>query len=338
MAKIKFIANWTSIWQIHTKKGFISLKPQKFYIKPLTEIFKKLKNYQLKQYEKMKKQKNIKDIKYEDWLKDLEITIEYHYRKRTLDQNALMWALYEIEANEMNAGMKGHKDQNITSMKIYLNDLNEYGEEEIITTKRKNLGYYLSEYRIIKSVVYNDTEYDIETFKKQIIHDDAQITLYVIRSTSKFNTKEMANWIDRIFNRIAHNGVNVTQPGDILHYWQNWKKYLNDEKIILHDEIMTQTEYKSYQPICEGCGKFIGNGSGQLAHIKAIGMGSDRTAEHKKNYTSNWLHLCFDCHNKIWHQQGIRKFLKLFEHLTYKVNSALRRDYEIIQEKELDLF
>jgi hypothetical protein len=113
---------------------------------------------------------------------------------------------------------------------------------------------------------------------------------------------------------------------------------------------MTKEEYKSYTPICEACGLFIQEGEGDLAHIQSIGMGNNRTKEPKKNYTSNWLHLHREpCHLKDWHQDGIKNFLKKYKHLTYKVNTALKRKYkpldniEIIkpeeqkESKELDL-
>ena len=156
------------------------------------------------------------------------------------------------------------------------------------------------------------------------------ITIRAIRSSSKFNTKEMVVWIARIFNRLAYNGVGVTNPGEIQNYWHQFKEYVNENKITIHDSILTQAEYKALNPICEGCGEYIADGSGELAHIRAIGMGGDRTKEPKRNYSSNWLHLCRECHGDIWHGKGAYEFLKLFKHLTYKVNTALNREYSEI--------
>ena len=337
MPKIKFLANWAKEYQDSLKipKGFLVLKYHDFYRKSIGTQLLKLDEYQKKQFQKAKEEakKNNGEINDSDFMRDLEIIIEYHYRKRTLDQNALMWSLYTIEANEMNGGMSGSKEQVVIPMELYLSDLEEYGERETITTKRHNLSYYLAEYRIIEAVISGGKEIPIKTYLQMQADDNDEITIRVIRGTSKYNTKEMAKWIDRIFNRIAYHGIPVTNPGEIERYWQEWREYLNDNKITIHDTIMTQEEYKALNPICEACGKFMSDEEKELAHIKAVGMGGDRTAEPKKNYTSNWLCLHANpCHRVYWHQDGIRNFLKQFKHLTYKVNTALARDYKPIND------
>ncbi len=324
MPKIKFIGRWSAIWQkkFNVPKGYLLIKPDQFYRRAIGSALLKIEEYQ------NKKLCNLQGAQYEesDYLRPLEIQIDYHFRKRTLDQNALIWSLYSIEANELNAGQSGHKDQTVTPMELYCADLEEYAERETITTSRKNLGYYMSEYRIIESVTLETGE----AFKPGCIKDlninaDHKITIVVVRSTSKLNTKEMGQWVDRLFNRIAYNGIQVTTPGEIAGYWRDWREYLNENKVILHEALLTQSDYKSFNPICEACGKFIGYGGGELAHIHAIGMGGDRSKEPKKNYSSNWLHLCHDCHIEKWHKVGVKKFVKEYKHLKYKVLTALNR-------------
>lgn len=337
MPKIRFVGTWSSFWQKEHQipRGFLLIKYKNNYRKSLGTVLMKLDDYQEKKHKALieKGEQCVED----DYLQDLEFDLEYHYRKRNLDQNALMWSLYEIESNEMNGGQKGHKDQTVKAMDLYLADLEEWGERETITTRRKNLSYYLDEYKIIEAVVLdNAKEMSVQDCIKINMDSNDRITLRVIRGTSKLNTKEMAQWIDRIFNRMAYNGVQVTNPGDIENYWLKWKQHINDNKIVIHDTIMTQKEYKDFNPICEACGKFIGNGTGELAHIKAVGMGGNYTNEPYKNYSSNWLHLCsIPCHREIWHGKGVKQFLKEFRHLVYKVNTALNRDYDdIIKEGE----
>jgi hypothetical protein len=265
----------------------------------------------------------------DDVLRDLEVTLEYSFKKRTLDQNALQWSLYGIEANEQNGGMQGAISQMVTPMELYLADLSLYGEREVITTRKKNYFNYSEEYKIIESIkLSNGSKVTVQEFSKADIDDNEWISLKVIKGSSKFNTVEMGQWIDRIFNRLCVNGVSVTNPGDIKNYWVKWRHFLNDNKVIIHDRVMTQAEYKELNPICEACGAPIFQGNGELSHIKAVGMGKDRTAEPTRNYSSNWLHLCTHCHREIWHQKGVKVFIKMYPHLTYKVNSALHRDYE----------
>lgn len=331
MPKGKIIANWSAAWhrKYNIPKGFILLRYDRLYRKSIGEELLKLDNFQNE-----KKQKLVdsgKDFEEKDYLRDIDIAYEYHFKKRTLDQNALMWPLYEIEANEMNGGDKGHKDQMVTAMELYEADLHNNGEREIITTKRKHLGQYLTEYRIILSVVYNEKTYeDVQAFARMDVFTETKIEIEVIRGTSQFDTVEMTKWIEMIFNRIAYHGIPVTNPKDIKSYWHKWKQMLNDNKIEIHDTVLTQAEYKALNPICEACGDVITSG-GELHHIKAVGMGNDRSDEPHRNYSSNWLHLCVNCHRSIYHQKGVNEFLKLYHHLTYKVKTALNRDYDDIE-------
>lgn len=334
MPKIRFMGKWSSSMQkaFNVPRGYVVFKYDPIYREKLGAVLMKLDHYQTKQLEKLKEKGE--EITDEAIYRDLEIDIEYHYRKRTLDQNALMWSLYTIEANEQNGGQSGHKDQMVTPDELYEADLDEWGERELITTKRGNLGYWLDHYRIVEAVILDDgREVTLQELQKSVANFDDVVSLRVIRGSSLLNTKEMANWINRIFNRLAYNGVQVTSPGEIKNYWHKWQQFKNDNKIVLHDTIMTQEEYKALNPICEACGKALVDGTGHLSHIKAIGMGGDRSKEPKRNYTSNWLHLCgATCHLDIWHGKGVKEFLKRFRHLAYKVNTALNREYKAIQD------
>jgi hypothetical protein len=285
--KIKFVGNWNKNWQkqYNIPKGFIIIKPKEIYKKKIGTHLNKLDEFQEKKQE----------------LKDLDFTIEYHYRKRTLDQNNLMWALYTIEANEMNAGIN-LKNKTVTPDELYNNDLLDYGKKMKIQIKPEYINMIKSEYRVIDE-----------------IEKDGFIIITVILTTSKLNTKQMANWIDRIFIRMACNGVTVTNPAEIYDYWVKWKQSLNDNKIILHDDILTDEQYKALNPICEACGKYIGE-SGHLAHIKSRGSGG-------KDHILNYLYLCRKCHIETQHEKGWQYFLKIYTHLKYKVEMALKKEY-----------
>lgn len=335
MPKAKFVGNFRVIWQqlFDIPKGFVLLKYKPVYRKTLGELLKKLDEIQ------NTKEKALKDsstkFTEEEFLRDLEVTIEFNYRKRTLDQNRLLWSLYEIESNEQNGGMKGYKEQMVTPEELYENDLFEFGVREGIETKRKYLTMYLNEYRVVEYIEYKDQKYEKNKFLKEMVSDDETIYIRVVRGSSKFNTKEMAEWIDMLFNRLAYHGVSVTNPGEILNYWHKFRQHVNDNKIDESDKIMTQEAYKEKHPVCEACGINVIQ-FGHLAHIKAIGMGNKRQKEPHKNYSSNWLHLCPDCHIGIQHQQGWAPFLEKYPHLKYKVGKALKREYAVEQELEFE--
>ena len=305
MPKAVFIGTWCPEFQENVPRGRLVLEPEEIYRKNIGEEIKRIKEYQLAKGERRK----------------LKITLEYHFKKRTLDQNSLYWGLLSIQANEMNGGMKG-KDM-VTPEQLHKAYLLEYGEREEIRTSRKNLGRWKSD-KYIEFILINGKKLTYEDFIREYpdILPEQTITLQVIRGTSEMTTKEMAGVIDTVFNDLSISGVAVTNPGDLHNYWVTWREHLNDEKIILHDEVMTRKQYKDANPICEGCGINPGE---ELAHIQAVGMGGKEESE--KNYASNWLHLCNDCHREIWHRHGVKEFLRIFKHLTYKVTTATKRDY-----------
>jgi len=278
--------------------GYLLIKVKDIYKKNLGIFLNKLHDFQSKKKE----------------LRELDFTFEFHYKKRGINQNNLMWALYEIEANEMNGGLQGSKDHMVTSMELYESDLKIYAPKIEIKIPVEQYNYYRSNYRVEKEFSINDGEGNTIYY---------QMTLF--ESTSHFNTFQIAKWIDRQFNRLAQNGVSCTNPGDIHDYWVKWRNSLNTEKIIIHDSLLTIGEYRKLNPICEATGKYIREGKGQICHIKARGMGGNHEIE--KDYASNLLHLCNEAHIEIQHQKGWSHFLKKFPHLKYKIEIALRREY-----------
>jgi hypothetical protein len=292
MPVMTFICKWSEGFQEGVPRGLWAVKPDAAYTKSFAAVLNKLKEWQHKTGE----------------LRELKITVEYHYRKRTIDQNSLLWALYTVEANEMNAGMSGGKTQ-VRPEELYEADLLEYAPRVHITVSAGQAVYIRQVYRILE---------EKETAGGVIL--TAMIT------SSKFDTRQMAEWIDRIFNRLADHGVSCTEPGQIQQYWVEWRQHLEDQKIVLHETPMTAEAYKTLTPICEahGANCYLGQG-GDLSHIQARGMGGNPEAG--KQMPSNWLHLCRDAHRE-WHDHGSDKFVTKYPHLKYKVLTALKRDYD----------
>jgi len=83
MAKIHF-ESWIA-WK-RTSTGHLTLKVRESHLGPLRNALRRLKAYEEKHGPRM-----------------LEIEMKIHYRKRSLDQNALMWSLLDIIATEHNA-------------------------------------------------------------------------------------------------------------------------------------------------------------------------------------------------------------------------------------------
>lgn len=244
-------------------------------------------------------------------LKLLEISIDYHYKKRTLDQNSLMWSLYTIEAYAHNAGLSGAREHLVTAKELYENDIREYAPVVTIECKTEHYEFVRQEYRRV-----------------EILEQDAEKTKVSIWiTTSHFNTKQMAYWIDRILNRMAYFGIPAEKEAELHKSWRDWRQMLNDENISLHDEVLTGKEYKEAVPICEATGIFLGHEGGSLAHIVARGMGGN--PEDWKDEAGNWLHLSDIAHALFDNGKGREHFLEEYPHLRNKIESALKKEIPV---------
>lgn len=240
-------------------------------------------------------------------LLDLKIDINIPKKHRTLNQNALMWALYDIEAKELNGKMTGHKDHEITPKELYENDINEYADKIYLSIPEKN------------QYLLNSTFRKNRIIKKELGRIFAEIHV----TSSHFSTIQMTIWIDRIFNRLAHMGVSVSSSGQVLDYWKDHRKFINDKQLNIDSEIISIREYKEKHPICEATGKYIGVEGGSIAHIIARGMGGKH--EDWKDRPYNLLHLCDTAHAEFDNGKGRDLFVNKYPHLKYKINQAYLR-------------
>ena len=144
----------------------------------------------------------------------------------------------------------------------------------------------------------------------------------VWKTTSHFSTLDMAYWIDRIINRIAEYGVPTEYQAMMKSQWIEVKEWLAINKLVLHsEEPCTKEEYKNKVPVCEASGEWLGQ-NGEVAHIKAVGMGGYEEPE--KDHPSNWLHLKTEIHRGLIHGKGWKAFLKLYPWLKYKYTFAMK--------------
>jgi hypothetical protein len=254
---------------------------------------------------------------------DIEVTLDIHYRKRTLDQNALMWALYEVMANELNGDMVGDAQSEISAEDLYRDDMMERAPTVAIVIQSK----YLNDLKTL----------DVSWRRALPIEGTDMVTAEVVRTSSKWNTVEMSRHIEGMFNRISTMGVNIRQSADISHYWHQFKQHVNDEDITLFDGKLTAEQYREATPICEGCGDFIGvtqaapRGSGHLHHIKTRGAGGQQP---ERDWPGEWLMLCPECHG-VWDQAdgGVQAFITLAPHCAAKINRALASVADVVEER-----
>ena len=310
MSILKAVVQWTARWQAEYKipKGFILLRYEGRYRRNVATALMKLDEFQEKH----------KTDEPEAELRPIDMTLDIHYKKRSLDQNALMWALYEIEANELNGGRKSADME--TPQHIYDLDMKEFAPKIEIRVTPERLELLKRSYSMVETVPRGEWTY---------------ATVYV--TSSLWNTKEMHDHLEMIFDRLSTAGVDLKSTADLSHYWLEWQAAMNEQKIVLHDDLYTVAEYKERVKNCEACGRAVWHDSigSSVAHIKAVGMGGHRE---NKYHGSEIMHLCdIPCHQKFDNGKGRDKFLAEWPHLTYKVSTALNRDYGPAPE-QLEIF
>ncbi|MBE3087997.1 MAG: hypothetical protein IMZ71_02620 [Chloroflexi bacterium] len=302
MAKAKFQAKWTSAWrkEYGLPKGFVAFKVDERYWLPLGRALGALGK---KQQEKGE-------------LVSLDVTLDIHYARRSLSQNALQWSLYDVTVLVMNGGI-ADPEKAWTPEKLYEQDMLDFAPTFPLTTKASVVAD-LREMVSIRRVT------PIEGTGGEMVVCD------IIVTSSHWTTVRMAEHIEMLFNRLASMGTNVQTSADILKFYMDWQDHLDKEKIVLHDEVVSQAEYKALHPTCEATGEFIGptqgapHGSGELHHISTRGSGVTMLPEKAK--ASDWLHLSKSAH-AVWEQPdgGVEAFLKLAPHLTFKVRRVLKQ-------------
>lgn len=150
---------------------------------------------------------NVKGIL--DRLKENSFTATFNKRrkKRTLDQNALMWRLLTIYANALNGGRSG----GIAPEELYMRMVAKYGVAEFLMALPEAEGTLKETFRVVQKVDtrdYNGVEMCI--FKCYF-------------GSSKYDTKEMTNLIEGIFDELAEIGVNAETSVEISEYYKEWR-------------------------------------------------------------------------------------------------------------------
>ena len=293
MSIVKAVCQWTAGWHVAYKipKGFILLRYEDKYRKNMAAALMKLNDYQ--------REKEPRAI---------DLTLDVHYKKRTFGANALMWALYEIEANELNGGRRG--PDSFTAEQIYDGDMKQFAPTIVVKVAPDGVDLLRRTYRMVEVKDGDDLK-----------HVYAKIWV----TSSHWTTKEMHDHLEMIFDRLSTAGVSVGDGADVSKYWMDWRQNLNDEKTMLHVEEYTPTGYRTLVKNCEACGRAVWHediGS-SVAHIKAVGMGGPRESSYPG---TDLMHLCDPCHAQYDNGQGRDKFLENWPHLKYKVETCLKRD------------
>lgn len=135
----------------------------------------------------------------------LTVTIEQYRRKRSLEQNRMMWALLTIMADAYNAGQGG----GISPEDCYIEMLEEFGlEYYFLEIPQKALPAVRQAFKLVHVVELLDND---------------RCTVKASMGSSSFSTAQMTDFINRIFDRLAEMGVNDPNVTD---YWIEWRDVL----------------------------------------------------------------------------------------------------------------
>lgn len=133
----------------------------------------------------------------------LTITVERQRKKRSLEQNRMMWALLTIMADHYNAGKAG----GTTPEACYIEMLEEYGlEYDFLELPVAAVPILRNAYRLVHIVELLDND---------------RCTVKASMGSSSFTSAQMSAFIDGIFDRLAEMGVN---DPNVTQYWQEWKE------------------------------------------------------------------------------------------------------------------
>lgn len=150
---------------------------------------------------------------------ELDVTIDYVRKRRSLKANALMWSLYEIIAQALNKELRDR--QPVTAEQLYKQDLQRFAPKATFSVPT------VWSAAIAYEIQYGDApEYEAQRGKviDQIRRDD-ETWLTVWRTSSYWNTKEMAEHIDRLLMDIADMGITRYSNGDLDKVFADYEKW-----------------------------------------------------------------------------------------------------------------
>jgi hypothetical protein len=144
----------------------------------------------------------------------------------------------------------------------------------------------------------------------------------IAKRSSDMDTYECTKVIEGVFYEINQQGITMTDPTDIVKYWNNYNKIRFSGGVDHgYREGESVKDYRQRVNYCEACRKYLRPGTfhynGQMAHIVSKG----NSGESKETW--NYFHLCHKDHIGLQHQNGWEIFLKRYPHLRAKYEMAL---------------
>lgn len=141
--------------------------------------------------------------------KVLSAEIRTRANRRTLMQNNLLWALLEIMALADNGGRTG----DTTAWDCYCDMIEKYGAKyEYMMCLPEALEGLREQFRALRVV------------ERREYGSKEMLVCKCFYGSSKFDTKEMTQLIDGVFDRLAEMGVDEDAARDVAAYREDWNR------------------------------------------------------------------------------------------------------------------
>lgn len=145
--------------------------------------------------------------------KPITATFDFKKNKRSLDQNALLWALLTIYAEALGGGRRG----SVQPEDIYYQMLNKYGVAQFLIMQKEAVEQLRIYYRDIKVI---DDAVVIRNGKRT----PAKLVKCIVGS-SRYDTREMTQLIDGVFDELALIGVDAKTSRQVSEYYEEWNSF-----------------------------------------------------------------------------------------------------------------
>lgn len=148
---------------------------------------------------------------------ELDVEINILYKPRSLNANRLMFKLYNVIAEMLNAEAKTMNK--ITADELYEKDMEDWAAKHQIKCDNISLPFVVEILEQEKGHVKNKS------------WDGDNWVLEIWQTSSYWNTKQQSEHIDRLFSTIESMGRNRINNGDLAVIYDDFKKWKKKEDI-----------------------------------------------------------------------------------------------------------
>ena len=148
--------------------------------------------------------------------KDLILDLDYESKKRTLQQNALLWAMLTEEAKYLNGGRKDNVQCSAES--LYYDAINKYGKDTFLAIKEGCEKELKKVYR------------RVFTLNKYTLNGEIWINCRCVIGSSKYTSKEMTDLIDGVLDDCAEIGIDTLEMRCLKEEWNGLRTNKKPEK------------------------------------------------------------------------------------------------------------